>query len=442
MKRIICTLLALIVICATCVSASAIDYGCDVSTVSKAVYLENLDTGAVVFEKNAEEKMYPASTTKIMTYVIVADQVADFDGTMVTIREEVFADIDPESTVMGLKDHIGEQYSIRDLLYGMMLPSGNDAALVLADYVGEGSISAFVEKMNAKAAELECSNTHFVNPHGLFDADHYTTAKDMATIAKYAATTQSFMEITNTESYTPARFTQPLTNTNYMLSKTEHGGQYYDPRVKGIKTGYLDEAGKCLVTTGEKDGFHYICVALGADYSYENDINYAMLDTSSLYDWAFTNLAFQTVYSSSEVVKTIDVNFGKGEDMLSLVPDGELTALLPNNYDQSKIRVEMECPDDIDAPVSQDQVVGTATVYYDDMLVGSTNIVAGKAIELDKVKYRLDQVKVWFKKNLIPVIVITVVIILLIILLVAVSKAQKKKRARERAQRARRRYRD
>ncbi|MBQ3285520.1 MAG: D-alanyl-D-alanine carboxypeptidase [Ruminococcus sp.] len=442
MKRMICALLVLIVVCVTCVSASAIDYGCDVSTVSKAVYLENLDTGAVVFEKNAEEKMYPASTTKIMTYVVVADNVSDLDGTMVTIKEEVFADIDPESTVMGLKDHIGEQYSVRELLYGMMLPSGNDAALVLADYVGEGSIPAFVDKMNAKAAELKCSDTHFVNPHGLFDAAHYTTAKDMAAITKYAATTQSFMEIANTVSYTPTRFTEPITNTNYMLSKTEHGGQYYDPCVRGVKTGYLDEAGKCLVTTGEQDGFHYLCVALGADYSYEDDINYAMIDTSSLYDWAFTNIAFQTVYSSSEVVKTIDVNFGKDEDKLNLVPDGELTALLPNNYDQSKIRVDMECPDEIDAPVSQDQVIGKATVYYDDMLVGSTDIVANKAIELDEVQYRLEQVKIWFKNHLVLIIVIAVVIILLIILLVAVSKAQKRKRARERAQRARRRYRD
>ena len=136
------------------------------------------------------------------------------------------------------------------------------------------------------------------------------------------------------------------------------------------------------------------------------------------------------------------MNFGKDEDKLSLVPDGELTALLPNNYDQSKIRVEMDCPDDIDAPVSQDQVIGKATVYYEDMLVGSTDIVANKAIELDKVKFRFDQVNVWFKKNLVMVIVITVVVILLIILLVVISSAQKKKRARERAQRARRRYRD
>ena len=369
MKRIVCFLLAMIAVFAMTISASAVDYGCNFSTVSKAVYLENLDTGAVVYEKSADEKMYPASTTKIMTYVVVADNVADFDGTMVTINQSVIDGLDPESTVMGLSDHIGEQYSIRELLYGMMLPSGNDAALVLADYVGSG-IAGFVEKMNAKAAELGCTNTHFANPHGLFDSQHYSTARDMATIAKYAATTQSFMDICNTESYTPTRFTQPITN------------------------------------------------------------------------WAFSNIAYQTVYSASEVVKTIDVNFGKSDDKLSLVPSGELTALLPNNYDQSKIKVDLECPDNVDAPVSQDQVIGKATVYYDDMTVGTTDIVANKAVERDQMKYIMNQIKVWFQKNLVLVIIIAVVIILLIVLLVAISKAQKRKQRERARQRARRRYRD
>lgn len=442
MKRIACALFVLIVFFVSCVSASAVDYGCDVSTVSKAVYLENLDTGAVVFVKNADEQRYPASTTKIMTYVIVADNVSDLDGTMVTINEDVMSDMDPESTVMGLKDHIGEQYSVRELLYGMMLPSGNDAALVLADYVGGGSIPAFVEKMNAKATELGCANTHFANPHGLFDENHYSTARDMATITKYAATTNSFMEICNTVSYTPTRFTEPITNTNYMLSNTEHGGQYYDPTVKGVKTGYLDEAGKCLVTTAEKDGFHYLCVALGADYSFEDDINYAMIDTSSLYDWAFTNLGFQTVYSPTEVVKTIDVNFGKGDDKLSLVPDGELSALLPKSYDQSLIRVELDCPESVDAPVSQDQVVGKATVYYDDMTVGTTDIVANQSVELDQMKMFFHNAGEWIKGHFLLLVVIGIALVLLIVLLAVISSAQKKKKRARARERARRRYRD
>nr|WP_316614329.1 D-alanyl-D-alanine carboxypeptidase family protein [uncultured Ruminococcus sp.] len=440
MKRVVCLMVALIVICATVISASAVDYGCNVATKSKAVYLENLDTGAVILEKSAEERVYPASTTKIMTYAVVADNVADFDHTMVDINEAVFKDLDPESTVMGLSQHIGEKYSIRDLLYGMMLPSGNDAALVLADFVGGGSIPAFVEKMNAKAQELGCSGTSFVNPHGLHDPNHYTTAKDMATIAKYAITTQDFMTITSTVSYTPERFDQPITNTNYMMINNADTAKYYYPNVKGIKTGYTDEAGKCLVTTASKDGLTYLAVCMGAEYSFEEDINYAMLDSCDLYDWVFENMAQRTVYGATEVVKTVNVNFGKGEDKVSLMPQGELTALLPKNYDQSLVKVEVECDDAVDAPVTKGQAVGKVTVKYDDMTVGTTDAIASKDIELDRTKVFWKNVGDWFKKNFILIAIIAVVIIALIIVLVAAANSRKKKRERERARRRYRNY--
>lgn len=438
MKRVLCTILVLLVVCATCLSASAVDYGCDVTPVSKAVYLENLDTGTVVYENGADLQMYPASTTKIMSYAVVADHVSDFDGTKVTVKEELLKDLDPESTVMGLQQHIGEQVSIRDLLYGMMLPSGNDAALVLADYVGNG-ISGFVEMMNAKAAELGCTNTHFANPHGLYDANHYSTAKDMATITKYAMNTESFMEICNTYSYTPAGFTQPVTNTNYMISSAEHGGEYYYPYTKGIKTGYLDEAGKCLVTTAEKDDFHYLCVALGAEYSFEDDINYAMIDTKSFYEWAFNNIGYQIVYGPSDAVKSVAVNFGKDAENLNLIPETELKALLPHNYDKNKVAVDVECADSVDAPITQGQVLGTATVRYEDITVGTTNIVAANAVELDQFKRFIHNAAEMIKNNLIIIIVIAVVLIALIVALIAASSARKRKLAR---QRARRRYRD
>ena len=439
MKRIVCFLLVLVVLCATVISASAVDYGCDVETVSKAVYLENLDTGALIYNKSAEEKMYPASTTKIMTYAIVADNVSDFDNTMVDIKKEVFEDLDPESTVMGLSEHIGEKYSIRDLLYGMMLPSGNDAALVLADYVGEGDISSFVEKMNAKASELGCANTHFANPHGLHDPDHYSTAREMATITKYAMKEPDFMTVCSTVSYTPARFDQPITNTNYMMINTAEYSKYYYPNVKGIKTGYTDEAGKCLVTSAAKDGFTYLCVCLGADYDFDEDINYAMLDSCDLYDWVFDNMSLQTVYSASEVVKTIGVKYGKGADKVSLMPEGDLTALLPKGYDESLVHVDVECDESVDAPVTKGQVLGTVTVRYDDLTVGSTNAVASKDVELDRAQVFWKNLGQWFKKNLVVIVVVVVLILALIIVIVALSSARKKRRARERS---RRRYRD
>lgn len=441
MKRIACIFLALIVIGMSVICVSAVDYGCDVATKSKAVYLENLDTGAVILDKSADQKMYPASTTKIMTYVVVADNVQDQENTMVEIKQDVIKDLDPESTVMGLSHHIGEKYSVRDLLYGMMLPSGNDAALVLADYVGQGNISAFVDKMNAKAAELGCTGTNFVNPHGLHDANHYTTAKDLATISKYATTIPDFMTVTSTLSYTPERFDYPITNTNYMMINTAEYAKYYYPNVKGIKTGYTDEAGKCLVTTASKDGLNYLCVCLGADYSFEDDINYAMLDTADLYDWVFANMSEQVVCGANEVVKTIDVNFGKGDKTVSLMPQGDLKGLLPKNYDQSLVKVDVQCEDSVDAPVEKGQKIGTVTVTYDDMTVGTTDAVASKNVELDKVAVFWKNLTDWFKSHWIIVAAVAVVILALIIVLIAVSSAKKKRRERERARR-RYRYRD
>ena len=197
MKRITALVISVMILCVSVLSAGAVNYGCDISIVSDAIYLENLNNGAVVYEKNADQRQYPASTTKIMTFIITAENVSNWDETLVTITQNALEGLDPDSTVMGLSEHIGEQVSVRDLLYGLMLPSGNDAALALAEHVG-GSISAFAEKMNAKAAELGCTGTHFANPHGLFDADHYSTARDMALIAKHAMTIPGFMEICNT----------------------------------------------------------------------------------------------------------------------------------------------------------------------------------------------------------------------------------------------------
>ena len=194
MKRVFSVILALLLIFITAASAGAANFGCTVDPVSSAVYLEELNTGAVVYEKNADETVYPASTTKIMTFIVVVENVPDIDNTSIEITSESLSTLDPESSVMGLESHIGESFSVRDLLYGLMLPSGNDAALVLADYVGQG-IDGFVDLMNRKAAQLGCANTHFTSPHGLHDSQHYTTAREMAVITKYAMEKSVFMEI-------------------------------------------------------------------------------------------------------------------------------------------------------------------------------------------------------------------------------------------------------
>ncbi len=438
MKKLISICAALLIVMMTIASAGAIDYGCNVETVGEGIYLEELNTGVVVFEKDADVKMNPASTTKIMTYTIVCDRIADFEATKIEVTQEALATLDPESSVMGLADHVGESYTVKDLLYGLMLPSGNDAALVLATYLGEGNIDNFVKLMNDKATELGCTNTHFVNPHGLYNADHYSTPRDMAIITKNAMKLKDFSEITNTVKYTPEGFDKPIVTTNYMIDKDGHNGDYYYPYAKGIKTGFTDEAGRCLISTAEKDGYTYLCVDLGAAYSFEEDVNYAMLDTAKLYDWAFGNISSQVVFPTTDVVANIDVENTKDNTTLDLVPKEDIKALLPTGYKTELITTKTDVPDSVTAPINQGSVIGTVDVFYDGTKVGSAELCA--SANIDGATKSEQQAKAdsdnLLRFVLIVVFIVATIIIVVIVILV-VKKARRKKRE---VQRHRRRY--
>ena len=419
MKRIAAIVFSVMLICVSAFSAAAVDYGCNTETVTEAIYLENLNNHAVVYEKNADARMYPASTTKIMTYIITAENVGNFDETLVPVTEDALEGLDPESTVMGLAEHVGEQVSVRDLLYGLMLPSGNDAALALANYIG-GGIAGFVEKMNEKAAALGCTDTHFANPHGLYDADHYSTARDMARITKHAMTLPDFMEICNTVSYTPEGFAT-LHNTNYMLDPDAEGGVYYYPYTKGVKTGYLDEAGKCLVTSADKDGAQYLCVCLGSPFSFEEDVNYAMKDSAKLYDWAFEKLGDQTVYSQTDSLGTVNVKYVRGGKTLNAVPEKAITAFLPNDYDKSRLDVQITCTNEVEAPVKKGDALGTVSVKYDDLDLGVTNLIAAEDVERT-----ISPFEVFVTEHIVLIIILAVVLVAVIVLIVvAVRKSRK-----------------
>lgn len=433
MKRIFSALFAVLIVLFSAFSAGAIDYGCEIEPVCDAVYIEEMNTGTVVYEYYADEQyrdqLYPASTTKIMTFIIVYENVTDLE-TKVEITSASLADLDPESSVMGLESHIGESFSVRDLLYGLMLPSGNDAALVLAEYVG-GSVDGFVDMMNRKASQLGCEHTHFTSPHGLHSPQHYTTARDMAVITKYALKLDGFMEICNTVTYQPEGFYNSFSTTNYLLDSTAYYGDYYYPYAKGIKTGYTDEAGKCLISTAEKDGYRYLCIAMGADYSYYEDVNYAMLDTVKLYDWAFDSLALTAAYDSSDVLKSIPVEHVWGNKQLDLVPESSVSALLPKGYDASRLSIKNEWTQDVaSAPVKKGDIYGTLTVYYDDEIIGKANIVAAEDVERDGAKYVLDQILGFIKAHIVLCIVILLVIVIVITVLIRSAKRKKARIAR------------
>jgi D-alanyl-D-alanine carboxypeptidase (penicillin-binding protein 5/6) len=222
-----------------------------------AAIVMDAKTGRVLFEKDADRRMYPASTTKIIT-ALLALEYGHLDET-VTVPKQI-TKLPKDSSVVPLK--AGEKLSLEELLYGLMLPSGNDAAVTIAAHVS-GSVDAFVTRMNERAAELGCRDTHFKNPHGYMQEEHYTTARDLALIAREAMKLETFREIASTESYTLPAVSKgkkrKLVSTDEMILETS--SSYY-PYEIGVKTGSHSKAGHCFVGAAEKDGVTLITVTL------------------------------------------------------------------------------------------------------------------------------------------------------------------------------------
>ena len=255
-------------------------------------------TGKIIYEKNGYEKKYPASTTKMLT-AILAIEHCNLDE-MATASEFAINSIPSGYSTANIQ--IGESLSVRDLLYALMLQSANESAVVLAEHIS-GSQEAFADLMNQKAAEIGCKNTHFVNPNGVHDEDHYSTAYDLALIAKYAMQNETFREIVKTTSFTlPATSAYPsntrtYTNTNNLIiyDNRNRPDNYYYEYATGIKTGYTSAAKNCLVSSAEKNGIEYICVVLGASITYGNSgsISARYVDTINLFNYAFDNYSFR-----------------------------------------------------------------------------------------------------------------------------------------------------
>lgn len=425
-------------LCAVCVlavssvaSAGAISYPNSVKTTSDSILLVNMDTGQVVFEKDATSKRYPASTTKIMTYIIAVENIDDLN-VKIPIKKSVIEVLENTgSSLANVAEHVGESMTAIDLLYSMMVPSGNDAALVLADYVGGGDVSKFVDMMNEKAKDLGCENTHFENPDGLHDDNHYTTAYDLYKISTYALTLPKFAEITNTTLYYCEGDNVPLVTTNYLIDQN-NGGEYYYMYAKGIKTGTTDQAGRCLVTTASADGYSYMAVLLHSPYKEGVTEDYGTFtDAADLFRWALTQLELKNIATSKTPICEEKVNLAWGKNSVSLVPQTDFSAIVPKNADEKNIITEVDVPESVDAPLDKNSIVGTATIYYQDSDTGEkqeitkVNLVSSEKIERSGFLFVLSVIGTLFQSYWF-IIIIGIIIVILIIYFI-ISKIHRKR---------------
>ncbi len=444
MKKTFPLLLSLLTICTvifTPSAAYAADFNINFSTSSAAIVLTNLDTGTVVYQKNSNGKREPASTTKIMTFIIASEHIKDLQGTKITFTKKLYNELSGTgSSMSGLQ--INDVLTAYQLLNCMMVPSGNDAALTLADYVGGGDVQKFVDMMNDKAKALGCANTHFTNPHGLHDDNHYTTAADLTKIARYAMTLPYFMQICSQVSYTYTPVGGPhagqstfLSTTNLMINKNAPGNNYYYKYAKGIKTGHTDESGYCLVSTAAADGYSYLCVALGAPSVDSSGKAIAkrgeMVDSYNLYKWALTSLELKKVVNADDSVGEIKLNYAWNKDSLLLKAEKSYSAILPKGVSSGSIIITKNIPASIDAPVKKGQVIGTATVSYANQTLATINLVASESVERSELLHTTDVAKSIFTSTWFLVIVAIIILLVIIYVILAIIYNRKRKNLRK-----------
>lgn len=383
----------------------------ELSIYSDAVILIENKTGKTLYEKNSEKKMYPASTTKILTAILTIEKGNLEDE--VTVSKTALAQMKSGYSSAYLSE--GEVMSVENLLTVLLVHSANDASNVLAEYIS-GSIDNFVDLMNEKAKELGCENTHFVTTNGLHDDNHYTTAKDLATIARYCMQNETFRKIVSMKTCTiPATNKSDkriYRNTNDMLNPTSI---YYYPNCIGIKTGYTSEAKNCLVSACSKNGLQLIAVVLGASLT-ENNKSARYTDSKTLYDYAYSNYAIQTIAKASSVLGTIEVNHATSETKtLDLILENDITALV-NTNDNNNVEPEIKLNNEISAPIAANSVVGQATFSLNGETY-TANLLASHDVSR--------------KDTLIKVLRIVLILIILIIIFFIFLKAIKKRNFRK-----------
>ncbi len=406
MKRIIGLILVIAVMFSALSITAFADTKPDIEIFARHALLVNTDTGTVVYENDAYSKDYPASLTKIMTAIIALENTQNLDAVEITAKAKHFNEFQGIG-VSNAEIKNGESFSMRELLYALMLNSACEAANIIADFVGDGSIPDFVEMMNKKAQEIGAVNTHFANPHGLFDEENYSTAYDMYLIARYAMDIPGFMEISSTKNYTieasSERGEKNLHHTNKMQFTTNG---YYMPEIKGIKTGTLEEAGRCLITNAEYNGYNYICVVMGGEYK---DTASHYKTTYNLYHWAFDNLMLKTLLDETKSVAEVEVNLSKDKEYVLVRPATRVSRMVDVNIDPSSVLLTMDLPKSVNAPIKAGDIIGKGVVTLMGEEIATVDLVAMQDVERSGWKmftFALGQV---FSK---PIVIIGLIVFL------------------------------
>jgi D-alanyl-D-alanine carboxypeptidase (penicillin-binding protein 5/6) len=442
-KRILSVFISVSIIISLSVQANAaVLFTPSFPIMSEAAVLVNLDKDVTIYEKNPTKKMYPASLTKIVTAMVVLDNVSDIDNTTFEAPLAVFDELYlTGASTVGFSR--GEVTTVKDLMYSMLMLSACESAGILAYNIGDGDSQKFIQMMNEKAAQIGCTGTNFVNSHGLYDDNQYTNAHDMSLIGQYAYKNYpKLIEIACTRQYEMKATNyqeegwKTITHTNKML---DPASDYYYQYVRGMKTGTLDESGRCLMTLAAKDGNNYLLVTLGApqEDAEGETIQPQYEDHKLLYDWAFNTFAYEKILSREKEISEIKVRFGQSSDYVLLVPSEEYSMLWPNTLDKSALKEDISTAGFVDdtgeiqAPVKKGQVLGTYTLSLSGNELITTDLVAKNDVTLSQTAFMTDKASKFPQSGYFKLAITTgsalTAVYIIIFIAVAIKRSKEKK---------------
>lgn len=363
MKKLCCLVLSIFIFCFS-IGIKAEDLS--LAQNAKSAILLEASTGEVIFEKNSHEKLHPASMTKMMSMLLILENIEKG-----VINWDDIVTVSANASGMGGSQILletNEQMSVSDLFKGIAVASGNDAVVAMAEKIA-GTEEEFVNMMNKRASELGLTDTNFKNCHGLDDANHYSSASDMSKIAMELVKHEKLFEYTSIyEDYL-----REGTDRKFWLVNTNKLVRFYSG-ADGLKTGYTGEAGFCLTATAKRNGMRIIAVVMG-----EPDSKTRTSDVSSMLDYAFAQYETETFLSTESILDTININKGKKE-FVNIVPKENVTILNKKTDNKKNATYNLEMYD-MKLPLKKGDTVGKLSVYVDDNLYRDIDVTVSDDIE-------------------------------------------------------------
>lgn len=430
-KKFICVLLTLCTVISISLPAAAYEpTGLEIT--AKAAMLVSIGKDSsqddILYEKNADQKVYPASIAKIMTTLLILESDRYNPDAKVAMNKEALRLISGTGSSVSLLNE-GEEMTHLDLVYMVLMSSFGDCAYLAALVFGD-TVENFVSMMNARAEQLGLTGTHYGNPVGLHDEDTYTTARDVYTLTRYALKNETFNTVCKQDryklSFKPKLRGQTLTTTVMIQDKNT---AYYYTYAEGVKTGFTDKAGRCLVSTASYNGYTYMCILMGCPN--QAGKRYEFTESAGLYRWAFNTFEYKRVADSENPIYEIPVELSLDADFVPLYIENGFTTVLPKEADESTIVIKPK-PNSkkVDAPIKKGEVLGTADIIYAEKVIGTVNLVAGEDIKKSTLLTVVRAVKGFFTSIYMKLVyaAIGIAVIVFILMIVKLNYGRGKKR--------------